>query len=265
MTFFFSQENSIFEAPQGPFDSNKSTERSTQVCYLPCFNDTSWNLIVGSRRCVLCQRSAPVVAQCLPRTHVCSYPDDVQVTGPDVDWNRIVAEAMQVLRENPSMFDIAEAYDYMAMTQDDTTRNDMTDMERQIREDESDTETDGDVPGLEEVPEDGDLPVLLPRNRINSGDSGSIGNEAHDDESTDSGVPELVPHLPTFTKTQFHKWNATKGRIKDMPEASHLVDMGQSVLKCRLFQKWLVSQFTDSRNILPGFVKAFPNPCPILP
>jgi hypothetical protein len=93
------------------------------------------------------------------------------VTGPDVDWNRIVAEAMQVLRENPSMFDITQAYDYTAMNQDDTTGNDMTDMERQIREDESDTETDGDVPGLEEVPEDGDLPVLLPRNRINSSDS----------------------------------------------------------------------------------------------
>ena len=61
-------------------------------------------------------------------THVHSYPDDVQVMGPDIDWNRIVAEAMQVLRENPSMFDIAEAYDYTAMNQDDTTSNDMTDM-----------------------------------------------------------------------------------------------------------------------------------------
>ena len=40
--FFFSQENSIFQAPQGPFQPNKSTDHSTQVYYLPCFNDTNW-------------------------------------------------------------------------------------------------------------------------------------------------------------------------------------------------------------------------------
>jgi hypothetical protein len=188
------EENDLY-VPSGMFDREPAVYSSTSESHShPSGRESSRLNAATSGERVATQpinRGSPTTP--VHDTHVRSYPDDVQVTGPDVDWNRIVAEAMQVLRENPSMFDITQAYDYTAMNQDDTTGNDMTDMERQIREDESDTETDGDVPGLEEVPEDGDLPVLLPRNRINSSDSESIGNEDHDDESTDSGVPELVP------------------------------------------------------------------------
>jgi hypothetical protein len=127
--------------------------------------------------------------------HICSYPNDIQVTGPEVDWTRIVAEAIQVLRENPHTFDIMGAYNYTAInaTQDGAMNGDMADMERQIQEEESDTKADGDVPGLKEVPKDGDLPALLPRNQIDSSDGESVDNGVRDDESADSRVPKLVP------------------------------------------------------------------------
>jgi hypothetical protein len=163
------EENDLY-VPSGMFDREPAVYSSTSESHShPSGRESSRLNAATSGERVATQpinRGSPTTP--VHDTHARSYPDDVQVTGPDVDWNRIVAEAMQVLRENPSMFDITQAYDYAAMNQDNTTGNDMTDMERQIREDESDTETDGDVPGLEEVPEDGDLPVLLPRNRINS-------------------------------------------------------------------------------------------------
>jgi hypothetical protein len=93
-------------------------------------------------------------------THICSYPNDIQVTGPELNWTHIVAEAVQVLRENPHTFDIVEAYNYVAMnaTQDGGTNGDMADMERQIWEEESDTKADDDVPELKEIPRDDDVP-----------------------------------------------------------------------------------------------------------
>jgi hypothetical protein len=93
------------------------------------------------------------------------------------------------------MFDITGAYNYSAInvTQDGTMNDDMADMERQIQEEESDTKADDDVPGLKEIPKDGDLPVLLPQNQINSSDDESVDNKVHDDESANSRVPELVP------------------------------------------------------------------------
>ena len=66
-------------------------------------------------------------------------------------------------------------------------------MERQIQEEESNTEANGDVPGLQKVPKDGDLPVLLPWNQIDSSDGESVDNGVRDDESADNGVSELVP------------------------------------------------------------------------
>jgi hypothetical protein len=95
--------------------------------------------------------------------HICSYPDDIQVVGQELNWTHIVAEAVQVLRENPHTFDIAEAYNYVAMnaTQDGGANDGMADMERQIWEEGSDIRADDDVPGLEEIPGDDDVPQAL--------------------------------------------------------------------------------------------------------
>jgi hypothetical protein len=39
-------------------------------------------------------------------THIHSYPDDIQAVGQPFDWTHIMAKAVQVLRENPNVFDI---------------------------------------------------------------------------------------------------------------------------------------------------------------
>jgi hypothetical protein len=96
-----------------------------------------------------------------------------------------VAEAVQVLRENPNMFDIVEAYDLVAMneTPDEGVDNGMADMDRQLWEEGYDIEAGDDVLELEEIPKEDDMPPALPRDQIDSSDN----------ESTGSGVPELVP------------------------------------------------------------------------
>jgi hypothetical protein len=65
---------------------------------------------------------------------ICSYPDDLQAVGQPLNWTRIMAEAVQVLRENPHMFDISEAYNLVSMneTPDGGADDGMADMERQF-------------------------------------------------------------------------------------------------------------------------------------
>jgi hypothetical protein len=79
----------------------------------------------------------------------------------------------------------SEAYNLVAMneTPDGGGDNGMADMERQLWEEGSDIKADNDVPELEEIPKEDDMPPALPQDQIDSSD----------DESTGSGVPELVP------------------------------------------------------------------------
>jgi hypothetical protein len=121
-----------------------------------------------------CSFSKLVIIQPLFSSHMCFIPHSqhilgvkietcrtpnlkivsVQVMGPEPNWTHIVAEVIQVLRENPHTFDIMGAYNYMAInaTQDGRTNGDMADMERQIWEEESNTKADDDVPASKKFP-----------------------------------------------------------------------------------------------------------------